>query len=226
MTVATKPPALVRAARILIVDDHPIVREGLSAILSRHRDLQVCGEAATMAEALALIDSKQPDLAIIDLSLADGSGLDLIQRIKARNVPTKMLVLSMSDESLFAERSLRAGAMGFLHKQEAREKLVAAIRQVLAGSIFVSEAVNNRILQQLRDGNQPLQQSPISSLSDRELEIFELLGQGFTSAEIAERLHVGIKTVETYRFRIKTKLDLQSGLEVVRHATQWVLENK
>lgn len=213
-----------QAARILIVDDHPIVREGLHAVLSRHRDLVVCGEAATMAEALTLLDSQRPDLAIIDLSLADGSGLDLIQRVQARRVPIKMLVLSMSDESLFAERALRAGAMGFLHKQEAREKLVTAIRHVLAGNIYVSEAVNNRMLQQLRTGHQPLQQSPLSTLSNRELEVFELLGQGFNTNEIAECLHLGVKTVETHRHRMKDKLGLRNSQELVRHATQWTLD--
>ena len=225
MTHAASRTSRTRAARILIVDDHPIVRDGLIAALSRHPDLQVCGEAATIVDALALIDSLHPDLAIIDLSLADGSGLDLIKRIKARNVSTKMLVLSMSDESLFAERALRAGAMGFLHKQEAREKLIDAIHQVLDGKIFVSSAVNERLLQQVMIGNQPLQQSPITALSDRELEVFELLGQGLGSSEIAQRLHLGIKTIETHRQRIKDKLDLKNSLELVRHATQWVLEN-
>ena len=215
-----------RPARILIVDDHPIVRDGLIAALSRHPDLQVCGEAATVAEAIQLIDAEQPDLAIIDLSLPDGSGLELIKRIKARNAATKMLVLSMNDESLYAERVLRAGAMGFLHKQEAREKLIRAIRQVLDGKIFVSETINDRLLQQVIVGKQPLEHSPITALTDRELEVFELIGQGLGSSEIAQRLHLGIKTIETYRQRIKGKLDLKNSLELVRHATQWVLENR
>ncbi len=226
MTHAASRTSRTRAARILIVDDHPIVREGLVAVLSRKPDLEVCGEAATIVDALALIDTLHPDLAIIDLSLSDGSGLDLIKRIKARNVSTKMLVLSMSDESLFAERALRAGAMGFLHKQEAREKLLNAIHQILDGKIYVSEAINSRLLQQVMIGNQPLQHSPITALSDRELEVFELLGQGLGSSEIAQRLHLGIKTVETHRQRIKGKLDLKNSLELVRHATQWVLENR
>ena len=224
MTHAATKTSRMRAARILIVDDHPIVREGLIAALSRKPGLEVCGEAASIVEALALIDTQHPDLAIIDLSLADGSGLDLIKRIKARDVSTKMLVLSMSDESLYAERALRAGAMGFLHKQEAREKLIRAIRQVLDGKIFVSEAINERLLQQLMIGHQPLQQSPITTLSDRELEVFEQIGQGLGSSEIAQLLHLGIKTIETHRHRIKDKLQLNSGAELVRHATQWVLE--
>ena len=195
-------------------------------MLSHKPGLEVCGEAATIIEALTLIDTQHPDLAIIDLSLADGSGLDLIKRIKARNVSTKMLVLSMSDESLYAERALRAGALGFLHKQEAREKLLDAIHQILDGKIFVSPIIKERLLQQVMMGNQPLQQSPITALSDRELEVFELIGQGLGSSEIAQRLHLGIKTIETHRQRIKGKLDLKSGLELVRHATQWVLENR
>lgn len=226
MTRDSTKPSRTRVARILIVDDHPIVRDGLIAALSRHPDLQVCGEAATVADAIRLIDTKQPDLAIIDLALSDGSGLDLIKRIKARNALTKMLVLSMSDESLYAERALRAGALGFLHKQEAREKLLDAIRKILAGKIFVSEAINHRLLQQIMIGRQPLQQSPITALTDRELEVFELIGEGLGSSEIAQRLHLGIKTIETHRHRIRGKLDLKSGLELVRHATQWVLENR
>ena len=225
MTRAATQPSGTPTKRILIVDDHPIVREGLTAVLSHKPGLEVCGEAATLVEALSLIDTLQPDLAIIDLSLSDGSGLELIKRIRARDVPTKMLVLSMSDESLYAERSLRAGAMGFLHKQEARGKLLDAIRQVLDGKIFVSPAINERLLQQVIVGKQPLQQSPITALSDRELEVFELIGQGLGSHEIAHRLHLGIKTVETHRMRIKKKLDLKNSLELVRHATQWVLEN-
>ncbi|MCX7421404.1 MAG: response regulator transcription factor, partial [Planctomycetia bacterium] len=170
--------------------------------------------------------SKQPDLAIIDLSLADGSGLDLIQRIKARNVPTKMLVLSMSDESLFAERVLRAGASGFLHKQEAREKLINAIRHVLVGNFYVSETISNRFVQQMSNGQQPLQQSPLSMLTDRELEVFELLGSGLSTKEIASHLDLGAKTIETHRLHLKEKLGLNSSLELVRFATQWILERR
>jgi DNA-binding NarL/FixJ family response regulator len=224
MTHTAAKSSRTRIARILIVDDHPIVREGLTAVLSNKPGLQVCGEAATIVEALSLIDTQHPDLAIIDLSLSDGSGLDLIKRIKAHNVPTKMLVLSMSDESLYAERALRAGAMGFLNKQEAREKLINAIRQVLDGKIFVSPAINNRLLQQVMVGKQPLEQSPVTALSDRELEVFELIGQGLGSHEIAQRLHLGVKTIETHRQRIRAKLDLRNSVELIRHATQWVLE--
>lgn len=226
MTHTATKSSRSKTARILIVDDHPIVRDGLIAALSRHPDLQVCGEAATIAEAIQLIDAEQPDLAIIDLSLPDGSGLELIKRIKVRSASTKMLVLSMSDESLYAERVLRAGALGFLHKQEARGKLIDAIRHVLQDKIFVSEAINERLLQQVMVGSQPLQQPPITALSDRELEVFELIGKGLGSSEIAKLLHLGIKTIETHRQRIKSKLDLKSGLELVRHATQWVLENR
>lgn len=226
MTRTATKSSRTKPARILIVDDHPIVREGLAAVLSRQPDLQVCGESASVAEAMKLIESKHPDLAIIDLSLADGSGLDLIKRIRTRDTAIKMLVLSMSDESLYAERALRAGAMGFLHKQEAREKLIGAIRQILDGKIFVSETINERMLQQVMMGHQPLQQSAIESLSDRELEVFELIGHGLGSSEIAQRLHLGIKTIETHRQRIKGKLDLKNSLELVRHATQWVLKNR
>lgn len=226
MTRTATKSSRSKAARILIVDDHPIVRDGLIAVLSRQSDLEVCGEAATVTEALKLIESKHPDLAIIDLSLTDGSGLDLIKRIRARDISIKLLVLSMSDESLYAERALRAGAMGFLHKQEARGKLIDAIHQVLDGKIFVSQAINERLLQQVMTGHQPRQQSPIAALSDRELEVFEMIGQGLGSSEIARRLHLGIKTIETHRQRIKGKLDLKNSLELARHATQWVLENR
>lgn len=226
MTRIVPKTSRTKVARILIVDDHPIVRDGLIAAMSRYPDLQVCGEASTIADAIKLIDTEVPDLTIIDLSLPDGSGLELIKRIKAHDIATKMLVLSMSDESLYAERVLRAGASGFLHKQEAREKLINAIRQILDGHIFVSEAISERLLQQVMGGNKPLQASPISTLSDRELEVFELIGQGHSSSDIAHRLHLGIKTIETHRYRIKEKLNLKNGAEVVRHATQWVLEKR
>lgn len=225
MTLTDTQPLLTKTARILIVDDHPIVREGLKAVLSHQSDLEVCGEAASIAEALRLVDAERPDLAIIDLSLPDGSGLELLKQIKARSLPTKMLVLSMSEESFFAERALRAGASGFLHKQEARGRLIVAIHRILSGEIYVSETTNKRLLQQLSSGQPPADTSPLAILTNRELEVFEWLGKGLNTKEIAERLSLGVKTVETHRQNIRDKLNRTSSLDLVRYATQWTLSN-
>ncbi len=211
-------------ATIAIIDDHPIVRHGMISVLEERSEWKVKGEAPSVKEGVDLINALQPDLAIVDLSLTDGNGLDLIKQIRETPSKTKFLVMSMNDESLFAERVLRAGALGYLHKQEAREKLISAVDRVLAGHIFVSEAISSRLFIQAITGKKPLEQSPLSALSDRELEVFELIGKGLSSAEIAEKLKVGVKTVETHRFRIKDKLNLKNAQELIRHATQWYLD--
>jgi DNA-binding NarL/FixJ family response regulator len=214
-----------KAARILIVDDHPIIREGLAAMIARRPDLEVCGEADGIPSALALVESTRPDLAIIDMSLQDGNGLDLIKRIKARGVSTRMLVLSMHDDALYAERALRAGAMGYLNKHEARDSLIEAIRLVLQDKVYLSPAMHEQLLSHLViDQADPLR-DPVESLSNRELEVFDLIGRGLTIGDIAARLHLGVKTVETHRQRIKTKLRLRTSADVLRRATQWVMEH-
>jgi DNA-binding NarL/FixJ family response regulator len=207
------------------VDDHPVVREGLAMLLAMQPDLQVCGEAEDLPGALALLASNQPDLAIIDISLKKGNGIDLIGSIKDRHPATRVLVWSMYAENLYAERSLRAGAQGYLHKGRATSHLLDAIRAVLAGKVYVSEEVANELLSRVVGGKKG-ECSPIDLLSNRELEAFQLIGHGQTTEKIAELMNVSPKTVETYRARIKEKLGLGNVTELVQRATQWVLESK
>jgi len=216
-----------KRAKILIVDDHPAVREALAMRISRQPDLEVCGEAADMTEALRLVADTQPDLAIVDISLKTGSGIDLIKRIKDRNDSVRMLVWSMHSESLYAERALRAGALGYINKDQATDKIIDAIRRVLEGKVYVSDEMAEKMLRRAVGAgrNEPMR-SPLDALADRELEVFRLIGQGVKTAAIAEQLHLSVKTVETYRDRIRKKLDLRDGTELAHYATQWVLENK
>ncbi len=211
--------------KILIVDDHPIVREGLVARIARQPDLIVCGEAEDVGDALELVKTTQPDLAIIDLSLKTGQGLDLIKRIQACSPNTKTLVSSMFDESLYAERALRAGALGYVNKQEVSEKIIEAIRHVLEGKIYLSPRMTERLVQRAVGSPPQLDQAPIETLTDRELEIFRLIGQGKTTRHIAAELHLSIKTVETHRENIKSKLNIVNAAELGREAVQWVMEN-
>jgi DNA-binding NarL/FixJ family response regulator len=210
---------------VLIVDDHPAVRDALAAEISRHHDLTVCGEAADLADALKLLESEEPDIAIIDISLKTGNGIDLIKRIRDRDLRVRMLVWSMYDESLYAERALRAGAMGYINKQHATDRIIEAIRQVLRGRIFVSEQVMEKLLGRVTGRPADPQQSPVDSLSDRELQVFELIGRGLTTADTAARLRLSVSTIETHRFRIREKLGLTNAAELAREAAQWVLEN-
>ncbi len=210
--------------RILIVDDHPLVRTGFAQLIGDCPDLEVCGEAADMAEALRLIDSDSPDLAIIDLSLAGGSGLDLIERIKSRNPDILMLVASMHDETLYAERVLAAGARGYINKQEAQENIIRAIRQVLAGKVYLSEAMTERMLNGLVDVRD--EKRDIERLSNRELQVFELIGQGVPVSQIASQLNLSIKTIETHQAHIKKKLGLGSAHELNQRAIRWVMEQE
>jgi len=210
--------------KIVLVDDHPIVRHGLRRLIADEPDLEVCGETSTAAEALSVIESTGPNLVLIDVSLEEGSGLELIKQIKASYPAVRMLVVSMHDESLFADRALSAGAMGYITKQKATTDLVQAIRQVLDGRVYLSERMTSRMLYRLVDKEQPSEDNPIERLSDRELEVFELIGQGVSTRKIAERLHISVKTVETHRENIKRKLDLEANLELIRWAVQWVFE--
>jgi DNA-binding NarL/FixJ family response regulator len=213
------------STRILIVDDHPVVREGLAMQIATQPDLEVCGEAEDVPGALALLPSARPDLAIIDISLKKGNGIDLIRRIKDRYPTVRILVWSMYAENLYAERALRAGAEGYLHKGRATSQLLDAIRAVLAGKVYVSEELASGLLHRVV-GGQALERSPIDLLSNRELEAFELIGQGQATEKIATLMNVSPKTVETYRARIKEKLGLSNVTELVQQATQWVLESK
>jgi DNA-binding NarL/FixJ family response regulator len=214
-----------KRARVLIVDDHPAVREALALRISRQPDLEVCGEAADTSDALRLVAEILPDAAVVDISLKTGNGIDLIKRIRDRNDHVRILVWSMHSESLYAERALHAGALGYINKDQATDRIVEAIRRVLEGKVYLSEAMAERMLQQaVGVAHAEVTRSPVDVLADRELEVFRLIGQGVKTAEIAQRLHLSIKTVETYRDRIRQKLDLEDGTKLAHFATQWVLE--
>lgn len=208
--------------RIFIVDDHPIVRKGLTQLINQEADLTVCGEAENAEMALELIKRAKPDLAIVDISLRGIDGLELTKLIRARFENIPVLVVSMHDESLFAERALRVGARGYIMKQEAIEKMMEAIRKVLRGELYVSERVSASIVKKFVDGKAEGLSSPEELLSDREIEVFQLIGQGYGTRQIADQLHVSIKTVESYRANIKEKLGLKNAAELVKHAIHWI----
>ena len=214
-------------ARVLIVDDHPAVREALSIRISQAPDLEVCGQAEDTADALRLVEKSKPDVAIVDISLKTGDGIDLIKRIKSRDQHVRMLVWSMYGENLYAERALRAGANGYITKEHATDRIVEAIREVLAGKVYLSPAMTDKLLHRsVGLGGKKQNQPTIEALSDRELEVFRLIGRGVKTAEIATQLHLSVRTVWTYRDRIREKLDLSDGAELVRNATHWVLQNE
>jgi DNA-binding NarL/FixJ family response regulator len=219
-----RPAPDTQRARILIVDDHPLVRSGLKLLIDCEPDLAVCGEAANANEAMRLLESQKPDLLIVDLSLKESSGLELIKRIKARSPEAKMLVSSMFEEALYAERVLSAGALGFVHKQEGMERVIEAIRCVLSGRVWLSSAMSERMLRRMTVSQPATSQSPVHTLSDRELEVFEQIGRGRATKDIARQLHLSIKTVETHREKIKAKLGLKSAAELNRAAFQWVAD--
>ena len=210
--------------RILIVDDHPLVRAGFAQLIGDCPDLEVCGEAADMAEALKQIEATSPDLAIIDLSLEGGSGLDLIERVRARNSDILMLVASMHDETLYAERVLTAGARGYINKQEAQDSIIRAIRQVLSGKVYLSQNMTDRLLSGMVDATG--EKRDIDSLSNRELQVFELIGEGVPTGQIAEQLNLSVKTIETHQAHIKRKLGLGSAHELNQRAIRWIMEQE
>lgn len=209
-------------ANILLVDDHPLMRKGLAMTLEAEADLKVCCHADSAEEALDQIAAHDLDLAIVDISLPGMSGLEMTKHLQAMHPELPVLIVSRHDEALYAERALRAGARGYVMKLEAENTIVDAVRRILRGGIYVSEAINDRLLMSMAGGQSPLQDSPLDLLSDRELEVFELTGQGLGTREISERLYLSIKTVESYRARIKTKLNLSSATELMQHAVQWV----
>jgi DNA-binding NarL/FixJ family response regulator len=216
----------VKKVRILLVDDHPIMREGLTRVIEEAADLTVCAQAESIERALELIGTSQPDLVIVDIALGGQNGLELIKDVKVRYPKLPVLVHSMHEEQVYAQRSLRAGARGYLMKQEPAPKLLQAIRRVLAGEIYVSETTTRQMLQRLADSSSTKSVSPVERLSDRELEVFESLGQGRKTREIAHDLHLSIKTVQTYCEHLKEKLLLRDGTSLVRFAVQWVEAQK
>lgn len=209
-------------SRIVIVDDHPLVREGLKGLLAQEPDLCVVGEAAGVAEALELVRRDEPDLLVLDLALADGDGLELIERLKSHYPELKVLVVSMRDERLYAERVLNAGALGFVNKQQAAERIIDAVRAALAGRHYVAADIMDRLLERF-GGRLQGGRSVYDSLSNRELEVLSLIGRGHSTGEIAKRLHLSVKTIETHRDKIKRKLGLRSAMELTRAAMEFEL---
>jgi DNA-binding NarL/FixJ family response regulator len=211
---------------VFIVDDHPIIRQGLALLINREPDLAVCGDAEEAASALRLIEELKPDLVIVDISLSGPDGLDLLKSIRARDPNLPVLILSMMDELLYAERGLRAGANGYIMKQQATEQVLVAIRRILGGEIYLSERMANKMLHLFVGGAPTHESSTVSDLTDRELEVFRLIGEGHGTRQIADQLHLSIKTVESYQAHIKDKLLLKNGRELVQRAIQWNVGNK
>ena len=207
--------------RIFIIDDHPLVREGLANLINQQADLVVCGEAEDAAQALAGLGVTRADLALIDISLRTASGLELVKDVGIHFPLVAVIVLSMHDELLYAERALRAGARGYVMKRETTKDVLTAIRQVLAGDVYVSERVVNAMARRLGSSRKPATASPVEQLSDRELEIFRLLGQGLTTSQIANDLHLSLKTVQAYCARAKEKFGVSSLGELLRAAIRW-----
>ncbi len=213
-----KPAFTDKRRRILLVDDHPVMREGLAQLINHEPDLVVCGQHEDAAKAFAAIPDLLPDLAVVDLSLQGSSGLELVKNSRATHPKLRILVLSMHDETLYAERVLRAGAAGYIMKQEASDKVLGAIRQVLAGGVYLSERMGSKLMSQLVGGKTAEIGSSLERLSDRELEVFGLIGQGKGTRQIAEQLHLSVKTIESHRAHIKEKLNLKDANELVHTA--------
>lgn len=220
----TKVPRIHSPVKILIVDDHPLVREGLALRISLHSDLKVCGEADSEESALALVKQTSPDLVLVDISLKSGHGIELIKQIRSIDSSIKMLVITGFQESLYAERAFRAGALGYLNKQESNEKIIDAIRTVISGERFLSPEMSRRFISLALGGSEG-RKSSWDSLTDRELEVFRLIGQGHTTSAIAGRLQLSTHTIDTHRENIKRKLALNNAAELSREAVQWLLQN-
>ncbi len=212
----------------MIVDDHPTVRRGLIALMQEQPDMEVCGEAGDRASALAVVNDLEPDLLLVDLSLGSGSGdgLELIRRYKEMGLPGKVLAVSIHDESHYAEQAIHAGAHGYVNKQTQLDELVNAARRVLSGKVYLSPSLSDRVLHQVANGGFPSNQSPVARLSNREVEVYRMLGQGLTTREIAGRLALSMKTIETYREHIKIKLNVQDSNKMICFAARWVAEEE
>lgn len=207
--------------RVIIVEDHPLFRERLALLINKEPDMEVCGESDNIQRAMELIQAIRPDAAILDITLKGSSGLELLKDLKAQSIALPVLVLSMHDESLYAERAIRAGAMGYITKDEAAEKVMQAIRKVVGGDIYLSDQMTARILKNLKDGGGGLNRPLLDRITDRELEVFQLIGKGKTTREIAETLNLGLTTIDTYRARLKEKLNLKNATELMCEAAKW-----
>src|SRR5271155_55821 len=227
MTVTKSQDATrLRKKTVFVVDDHPLLRQGLALLINREQDLAVCGEAQEAQTAMTEIAAKKPDILIADISLNGPDGLDLLKNLRSLYPDLPVLILSMHDESIYAERALRARANGYIMKQEATEKVLIALRRILAGDIYLSDRMANKLLHKYISGATADMNSRLSALSDRELEVFRLIGEGCSTRQIAEKLHLSVKTVETYQAHIKDKLSLHSGRELVQHAIQSNITDK
>ncbi len=219
---APAPEAPARQFRVLLVDDHPIIRQGLAALVATDPELMVCGEADNGPRALELVTKLAPDLAVIDVSLRSGNGLELMKNLRILAPKLPVLFMSMHDETLYAERALRAGAQGYIMKEETNEKILGAIQRVLKGELYLSEKMQERMLRRMARAKPEEPGCAVDTLSDRELEVFQLIGNGFSTRQIAARLNLSVKTIESYREHLKLKLALETGSDLVRHAIQWM----
>jgi len=210
-----------KVVRILLVDDHPLMRQGIKALIQENRRFEVCGEAESAPRALELVNKLQPDLAIVDISLKSTNGIELTKGMRTQCPTMQVLIISMHDEDVYAERALRAGAMGYVMKHEAGEKIVEAMEQILRGEVHLSDRVKGRMLHRFVQHRTNVLISPMDKLSDREMEVFQLLGNGYGTREIASLLNLSVKTIDSYREHLKEKLSLATGNDLVRHAIQW-----
>jgi DNA-binding NarL/FixJ family response regulator len=209
--------------RVLLVDDHPIVRQGLALLIDREADLSVCGEAEGAHTAFHAIETLRPDIVVLDISLNGPDGLEVLKEIRMKSGSLPVLILSMHDESIYAERAMRAGANGYIMKQEATEKVLIAIRRILQGDVYLSDRLTTTMLQQYVRGGATTKSSPLLNLTDRELEVFRLIGEGHGTRQIADELHLSVKTIESYQAHIKEKLALRNARELVQHAIEWTV---
>ena len=221
----TRSNPSVPKCKVFLVDDHPIVRQGLALLIDREPDLMVCGEADGATSALQAIREAPPDFVVLDISLDGPDGLELLKTLRVRYPTLPVLVLSMHDEAVYAERALRAGANGYIMKQEATDRVLTAIRHILGGDVYLSDRLTKRMLQQFVNGSVS-PRDPLAKLSDRELEVYRLIGAGHSTRQIADELHVSTKTIESYQAHIKEKLALRNARELVRHAVEWSVNAK
>lgn len=218
----TAAAAVATKRRLFLVDDHPVTRQGVAALINQEADLEVCGEADSAPQALQLIQTLAPDLAVVDITLKTTSGIELLKNLKAVMPDLPVLIMSMHDESLYAERALRAGAKGYIMKHEASGRILTAVRQVLAGELFLSDRMKEKMLHRLVKSRKEEVVFSIDTLSDREMEVFQLIGNGYSTRQIAGKLNLSVKTIDSYREHLKLKLRLEKGADLVRHAIQWV----
>lgn len=219
---APSAPAVAVKRRIFLVDDHPITRQGVAVLIDQEPDLEVCGEADSAPKAFDLLQKAKADLAVVDISLKTTSGIELTKNLKVLLPDLPVLIMSMHDESLYAERALRAGAKGYVMKQEASDNILVAIRRILAGELYLSEKMKEKMLHRLVHNRKDEVVFSIDTLSDREMEVFQLIGNGFSTRQIATKLNLSVKTIDSYREHLKLKLHIEKGADLVRHAIQWV----